>query len=153
MVQTGRAHHCAAHHSWVWVPRMCVHACTSMWIKKGSAAMLAVKRSAGVTRGESEESVVYRQENIQARESNLILKPREDVTRSPKQGYQWPHKKDWCSPKISITKTISSYSDDHFLRNQCLMPQNWCDRRDVVLKSLNFFLFVESNILVCLVSP
>ena len=56
--------------------------------------MLAVKRSAGVTRGESQESIVYRQENMQARESNLVLKPREDFTRSPKQGYQWPHKKD-----------------------------------------------------------
>ena len=26
----------------------------------------------------------------------LALKPREDVTRSPKQGVQWPHKKDLC---------------------------------------------------------
>ena len=28
------------------------------------------------------------------------LKPRADVTRSPKQGYQWLHKKDLCPPKI-----------------------------------------------------
>ena len=26
-------------------------------------------------------------------EPPLALKPRGDVTRSPKQGYQWPHKK------------------------------------------------------------
>ena len=32
--------------------------------------------------------------------STLALKPRADVTRSPKQGYQWPHKKDSCPPKI-----------------------------------------------------
>ena len=32
------------------------------------------------------------------RESTLALKPRADVTRSPKQGYQWSHKKDLCSP-------------------------------------------------------
>ena len=25
------------------------------------------------------------------------LKPRGDVTRSPKQGYQWPYKKDYCN--------------------------------------------------------
>ena len=31
--------------------------------------------------------------------STLVLKPRAGVTRSPKQGYQWPHKKDSCPPK------------------------------------------------------
>ena len=28
--------------------------------------------------------------------STLALKPRGDITRSPKQGYQWPHEKDLC---------------------------------------------------------
>ena len=28
------------------------------------------------------------------------LKPWRDITRSPKQGYQWPHEKDLCAPKI-----------------------------------------------------
>ena len=32
-------------------------------------------------------------------ESTLALKPRGDVTRSPKQGYQWPHKKESCPLK------------------------------------------------------
>ena len=32
--------------------------------------------------------------------STLALKPRRDVTRSAKQGYQWPHKKDLRPPKI-----------------------------------------------------
>ena len=31
--------------------------------------------------------------------STLALKPRTDVTRSPKQGYQWPHEKDLCPQK------------------------------------------------------
>ena len=30
----------------------------------------------------------------------FAFKPRADVTRSPKQGYQWPHKKDMCPPKF-----------------------------------------------------
>ena len=30
----------------------------------------------------------------------LALKPRADVTRSPKQGYQWPHKKDSYPTKL-----------------------------------------------------
>ena len=38
------------------------------------------------------------------RESTLALKPRADVTRSPKQGYQWPHKKDLCPTKNLLKK-------------------------------------------------
>ena len=33
-------------------------------------------------------------------DDTLALKPRTDVTRSPKQGYQWPHEKDLCPPKF-----------------------------------------------------
>ena len=31
-----------------------------------------------------------------------ILEPRRDVTRSPKQGYQWPHKKGLMSSRIFL---------------------------------------------------
>ena len=34
--------------------------------------------------------------------STLVLKPRGDITRSPKQGYQWPHKKDLCPPNFFL---------------------------------------------------
>ena len=37
--------------------------------------------------------------------STLALKPRGDVTRNPKEGYQWPHEKDLCPPKI-FKKTL-----------------------------------------------
>ena len=37
----------------------------------------------------------------------MALKPRPDITRSPKQGYQWSHKKDLCPPKILKKKRIS----------------------------------------------
>ena len=36
--------------------------------------------------------------------STLVLKPRADVTRSPRQGYQWLHKKDLCLTKNLKTK-------------------------------------------------
>ena len=66
--------------------------------QSGLAAILAVKRSAGVT------PEVNLRNSTQARkhasESTLTLKPRADITRSPKQGYQWSHKKDMCPPKI-----------------------------------------------------
>ena len=34
------------------------------------------------------------------------MKPRGDVTKSPKQGYQWPHKKDLCPPKFKKKKKL-----------------------------------------------
>ena len=34
----------------------------------------------------------------------MALKPRGDVTRSPKQGYQWPHKKDLRPPILFFSK-------------------------------------------------
>ena len=43
--------------------------------------------------------------SMQAREcisekSTLALKPRSDITRSPKQGYQWPHKRTYVLQKL-----------------------------------------------------
>ena len=43
-------------------------------------------------------------------EPTLTLKPRGDVTRSPKQGYQWPHKKHSCPPKIKKKKLFTVWS-------------------------------------------
>ena len=40
----------------------------------------------------------------QIRLSTLVLKPRGDITRCPKQGYQWPWKKDLGPPKINLKK-------------------------------------------------
>ena len=37
---------------------------------------------------------------VQIRVLILALKPSGDVTRSIKKGYQWPHKKDLCPPKM-----------------------------------------------------
>ena len=44
---------------------------------------------------------------VRIRLPTLAVKPRGDITRSAKQGYQWPHKKDLCPPKIlkKITHT------------------------------------------------
>ena len=47
------------------------------------------------TRGESEDHTSEKA----CKESTLALKPRADITRSPKQGYQWPHEKNLC-PQI-----------------------------------------------------
>ena len=66
-----------------------------------SAAMLAAWRSAGVT------SEVNLKNPLQARKgSTLTLKPRVDLTRSPKQGYHWPHKKILCPPIFLLIKDL-----------------------------------------------
>ena len=42
-------------------------------------------------------------------------RPRADVTRSPKQGYQWPHKKDLCPTKIFLKKRYFCVSTAQWL--------------------------------------
>ena len=49
--------------------------------------------------------VAHRQESMKRKKSTLALKPRAYVTRSPKQGYQWPQEKDLCPPKIFQKKS------------------------------------------------
>ena len=62
--------------------------------ENGLATILATKRSAGVTPEVNlcEPSHVCLCQ-VQIRLLTLALKPRGDTTRSPKQWYQWPHKK------------------------------------------------------------
>ena len=55
----------------------------------GSNDSMTQEVSRCCTRGESEKSTVCRWQSMQAK----ALKPRTVVTTSPKQGYQWPHKK------------------------------------------------------------
>ena len=49
---------------------------------------------------------------MQARGSTLALKPRADVTRNPKQGYQWPHNKGLMPFKKRRTLVLQSISVD-----------------------------------------
>ena len=61
--------------------------------------MLAAKRSAG----ESQERILCRPLPSANKAATLALKLRGDVIRSPKQGYQWPHKKS------SITDALQRF--------------------------------------------
>ena len=57
----------------------------------GSVTMLATKRSAGVAPEVNlRECVTLHLCQVRIRLPTLTLKPRRDVTRSPKHGYQWP---------------------------------------------------------------
>ena len=64
-----------------------------MWGRR-LAAMLALCTSKGVAPEVNLRECILHMPPPSANkaEPTLALKPRGDVTRSPKQGYQWPHK-------------------------------------------------------------
>ena len=66
---------------------------TGMWGKR-LAAMLAIYTSRGVTPEVNLRECISctPPQSSNKAEPTLALKPREDVTRSPKQGYHWPQK-------------------------------------------------------------
>ena len=64
--------------------------------ENSSAAMLAAMRSAGVTPEVNLREPVTCLHQAQIRMPTLALKLIRDGSRSPKQGYQWPHKKGLC---------------------------------------------------------
>ena len=70
--------------------------------ENGSAAMLAAKWVAGVAPEVNLRDHVKCMllPSLNKALPTLALKPRGDITRSPKQGYQWPHKKNLYPPKI-----------------------------------------------------
>ena len=53
--------------------------------------------------------------NVNKAEPTLALKPRGDVTRNPKQGYQWPQKRTCVSAKKFKKKRISTVNEVHML--------------------------------------
>ena len=80
------------------------HQCLRKYVEEiGAAAMLVTKRSAGVAPDVNlrERAICTHALSANKAEPILALKPRRDITRSPKQGYQWPHKINYsCPPKI-----------------------------------------------------
>ena len=61
------------------------------------AAIPATKMSEGVAPEMNlREHVTHMPPPSVNKATRLALKPIGDVSRSPKQGYQWPHKKDFC---------------------------------------------------------
>ena len=61
------------------------------------------------TRGEYKGTYIYNIWlcQVQMKLQTLALQPRRDVTKSPKQEYQWHHKKNLFPPKNLFKKTIS----------------------------------------------
>ena len=74
----------------IWHP---TSAETRMWGKQ-PAAMLAIYTGRGVTPEVNLRECISctPPQSLNKAEPTLALKPRGDITRSPKQGYQWPQK-------------------------------------------------------------
>ena len=70
--------------------------------------MLAVYTSSGVAPQVNLRERISRTppQSLNKAEPTLALKPRGDVTRSPKQGYQWPHKWTCVQQKLKKKKKI-----------------------------------------------
>ena len=75
--------------------------------ENGSGTILAAKRSPGVAQevNLSEHIICTPPPSVLP---TLALKHRGNITRTPKQGYQWLHKKDLCPPKLKKNKNIWS---------------------------------------------
>ena len=86
--------------------------------------MLAVKRSAGVA---PEMNLKERTPHTPPPSSNKAVnsdfESHLDVTRSPKQGYQWPIKKDMCPPEVRKTR----YSVEFFSNLKFSKPSEFSD--------------------------
>ena len=79
--------------------------------KSKQSILYAVSRCC--TRGESED---HTGEKVRRKGSTLALKPRAEVSRSPKQGYQFPHKKDMCPPKTLKKKMEILHPQTHIIK-------------------------------------
>ena len=86
----------------IWHP---TSAETRMWGKR-LAAMLAIYTGRGVTPEVNlwEHISCMSPQSSNKAEPTLALKPRGDVTRSPKQGYQWPQKWTCVQQKFVLKK-------------------------------------------------
>ena len=81
-----------------------------MWGRR-LAAMLALYTGRGVAPEVNLREHISRTppHSLNKAEPTLALKPRGDVTRSPKQGYQWPHQWTCVQQKFFIKKKKNIY--------------------------------------------
>ena len=97
----------------IWIRLMAA----SIWVKVAQPPCWP-SRGQQVSHQRWISGIARRQDSMQAI-STLALKPRADITRSPKQGYQWPHEKDMCPPKI---KNIYIYFKRYILYSHSRVP-------------------------------
>ena len=110
-------------------------------LNRDSADMLAAKRSVGVTPDVSLRGCVTSVKRL----PTLALKPRRDITRSPIQVYQWPHKKGLCHPrhflKIKKPRMYEWLQENaSFLMRNSEILRYWCHFADL-LEVIHWFIY------------
>ena len=87
-----------------------------MWGKR-PAAMLAIYTGRGVAPEVNLKECISRTppQSLNKAEPTLALKPRGDVTRSPKQGYQWPQ--EWTCVQQKLKKKKKRILQYHVVAN------------------------------------
>ena len=79
-------------------PMLCTHDLQVRRLKRFGCHADLYSVSRCCTRGESEDHLVKRA----CKRLTLALKPRADVARSPKEGYQWPHERTYFLQKFIL---------------------------------------------------
>ena len=92
--------------------------------------MLTVKRSATCsTRGGSQGTYITFASAMRIRQPALALKPRGDVTRNPKQGYQWPQNRTCVCVRQKYLKKnnlmVWTVEQRHELEIWCRTNHRW----------------------------
>ena len=115
-------------HRWFWVWALVQtftnayrHVCKYI-DQKGLAAMMTSIQSAG-------KSEDHTSEKTHKKGPTLALKSMAEITRNPKQGYQWPHEKDLCPSNFfekrrwsqEIMKSISKINLAVGIFNTCVL--------------------------------
>ena len=109
------------------------HQClTGMWKRRLSCHVGHQEVSRCCTRGESQgmcNVTCMPLLSSNKAEPTLALKPRGDITRSPKKGYQWPHKKDSCPPKILKKIPLNQVKMKAIQTEDAKYCQSWYQRQ------------------------
>ena len=94
-----------------------------MWGRR-LAAMLALYTGKGVAPEVNFRERISRTppHSSNKAEPTLVLKPGGDVTRSPKQGYQWPHKQTCVQQKFKKKKK----------KKNIRINSGWCVQNDML---------------------
>ena len=98
-----------------------------MHVGKQSATILAAKRLTGVAQEVNLRECILHLHQVRIRPPTLVSKPRGDITRSPKQVDQWPHKK---GPQFFLNPEKSDNGDKRlpltFLNGTNMMTRHAC---------------------------
>ena len=120
------------------------------YVGTGLAVRQSAKRLASVsTRGGSRGTYITFASAMRLRQPTLALKPRGDVTRNPKQGYQWPQK--WTCVRQKLYKKRKKKDGGSYELRECkllrslLDPLNSCSLRKPVKMKIKETVKYTSN--------